>query len=620
MSAALWPDRRSSPEPSAEEPLAATLDGVPIDLASPLSRGGKLVPVRFVDPTGREILEHSSAHLVAKAVTEVIPEARPTHGPPTEEGFFYDFDVRPLNPDDRTQIEAALRAAVKAGDRFERVEMSRAEAERLFAANPHKLGYLKEVPDGEPVSVYRTGTFVDLCRGPHVPNTRWLRGIHILGISAVTADGTATGAPRQRIRGIGFPTREGLDKYLALRKEAEARDHRGLGTRLQMFSFVEEAPGFPLWHPNGMIVVRELERFVREHLTKAGYGELRTPLMFAQSLYERSGHWEHYRDNMFLTEADGRTFGWKPMNCPGAMLVFGSRDRSYRELPLRLAEFAPIHRYEASGTLHGLTRVREFVQDDAHLFVTEEQIGPEVRTLLEWVREWMTTFRLDWSYELSTRPMTGFLGEVAVWDRAEATLEQALKDSGVTYKISPGEGAFYGPKIDIHLQDSLGRKWQTGTIQLDYQMPLRFGLKYQGPDGVLRPPIVVHRTVLGSFERFTGVLLEHTAGRLPPWLAPLQIRALPVGERHEAHAERLAAHARTVGLRADVAGSQETLGKRIREAELERVPYVVVLGDTETAAGSVALRVRGSKEPLTLAEGDFLERVRTAVKERAFEP
>ena len=607
-------------EPSVEEPLAATLDGVPIDLAAPLDRGGKLAPVRFVDAAGREILEHSSAHLVAKAVTEVIPEAKPTHGPPTEEGFFYDFDVRPLTPEDRARIEAALRAAVKAGDRFERVEMSRSEAERLFASNPHKLGYLKEVPEGESVSVYRTGTFVDLCRGPHVPDSRWLKGIHLLGLSAVTADGTATGAPRQRVRGIGFPTREALDKYLALRKEAEARDHRALGSRLQMFSFVEEAPGFPLWHPNGMIVVRELERFVREHLTKAGYGELRTPLMFAQSLYERSGHWEHYRDNMFLTEADGRTFGWKPMNCPGAMLVFGSRDRSYRELPLRLAEFAPIHRYEASGTLHGLTRVREFVQDDAHLFVTEEQIGPEVRTLLDWVREWMTTFRLDWSYELSTRPTTGFLGEVAVWDRAEATLEQALKDSGVTYKISPGEGAFYGPKIDIHLQDSLGRKWQTGTIQLDYQMPLRFGLKYQGPDGVLRPPIVVHRTVLGSFERFTGVLLEHTAGRLPPWLAPLQIRALPVGERHEPHAERLAAHARTVGLRADVAGSQETLGKRIREAELERVPYVVVMGDTETAAGSVALRVRGSKEPLTLAEGDFIERVRTAVKERVYEP
>ena len=620
MSAALWPDRRSSLEPSVEEPLAATLDGVPIDLAAPLDRGGKLAPVRFVDAAGREILEHSSAHLVAKAVTEVIPEAKPTHGPPTEEGFFYDFDVRPLTPEDRARIEAALRAAVKAGDRFERVEMSRSEAERLFASNPHKLGYLKEVPEGESVSVYRTGTFVDLCRGPHVPDSRWLKGIHLLGLSAVTADGTATGAPRQRVRGIGFPTREALDKYLALRKEAEARDHRTLGSRLQMFSFVEEAPGFPLWHPNGMIVVRELERFVREHLTKAGYGELRTPLMFAQSLYERSGHWEHYRDNMFLTEADGRTFGWKPMNCPGAMLVFGSRDRSYRELPLRLAEFAPIHRYEASGTLHGLTRVREFVQDDAHLFVTEEQIGPEVRTLLDWVREWMTTFRLDWSYELSTRPTNGFLGEVAVWDRAEATLEQALKDSGVTYKISPGEGAFYGPKIDIHLQDSLGRKWQTGTIQLDYQMPLRFGLKYQGPDGVLRPPIVVHRTVLGSFERFTGVLLEHTAGRLPPWLAPLQIRALPVGERHEPHAERLAAHARTVGLRADVAGSQETLGKRIREAELERVPYVVVMGDTETAAGSVALRVRGSKEPLTLAEGDFIERVRTAVKERVYEP
>ena len=598
--------------------LAASWNGVPVDLTCRLTADGDLAPLTFEDRAGRDILQHSSAHVVAKGLLETIPEARPTHGPPTEEGFYYDFDVRPLTPADLDSVRAAMDRAIRAREPFVRRELSRHEAEKLFSGNPHKLRYITETPEGETISVYDTGTFTDLCRGPHVPTTEWLQGLHILGFSAIGQE-DPNAPPLQRIRGVGFPTRPELDAYLKMRAEAEARDHRMLGTKLELFTFVDSAPGFPIWLPNGMIVVHELEKFVREHLAAAGYSEIRTPLLFAQSVYEESGHWELYREDMFLTELEGRTFGWKPMNCPGSMLIFRSRARSYRELPMRLAEFAPLHRLEASGTLHGLTRVREFVQDDAHIFVTEEQVEPEIRTLLAWIEKAFSTFRLTWSCELSTRPAK-FLGEKEAWDRAEATLERVLKSSGVKYRISPGEGAFYGPKIDIHIRDSLGRPWQTGTIQLDYQMPARFKLAYQGPDGQLHTPVVVHRTILGTWERFLGVLLEHTAGRLPPWLAPMQVRVLPVTDRNAPAALGLVEELRAQGLRAEAAGTEESLSKRVRSAEVERVPYVVVLGDKEVEAGTVALRVRGAKENRAFSRPEFLAYVSERVRARSFDP
>lgn len=599
--------------------LAAFLDGQPVDLARPVVRSVKLAPITFRDRAGQEILHHSCAHVVAKAVVERIPEAKPTVGPATTEGFHYDFDMRPLTPEDLPRVVESVAATVRARQAFERVEVPKDQALAWIAGNPYKAGYIAEVPSGDIVSFYRTGSFLDLCRGPHVPHAGWLEGIHLLGFSAVTLGGAPDGVPLQRIRGVGFPTRAELEAYLKMRKEAEARDHRVLGQKLELFTFVDAAPGFPFWLPRGMIVERELEAFVREHLKASEYQEVRTPLLFAQSVYETSGHWEHYLADMFLTEIEGRKFGWKPMNCPGAMLVFGSRARSYRELPLRLAEFAPLHRLEASGTIHGMTRVREFVQDDAHLFVTEEQIETEVAKLLEWVRDAFSTFRLGWSYELSTRP-AHFLGEASQWERAETILERTLRASAVEYRVSPGEGAFYGPKIDIHLRDSMGRPWQTGTIQLDFQLPQRFALTYQGADGQLHTPIVIHRTILGSLERFLGVLLEHVNGRLPPWLSPEQARVLPVGERHAAAAGSLVEALRAAGVRATGSGSQETLGKRVREAEVERVPYVAVLGDTEVAAGTVALRVRGVKAPETLTVAAFVDRVRERVQSRSFDP
>ena len=599
--------------------LAALRDGVAVDLASPLSADCTLEPLTFQDRAGRDILQHSSAHLVAKGVVETIPAALPTHGPPTDDGFYYDFDVRPLVPADLDGVRAVMRRSVVAREPFVRRDVSRAEAERLFSKNPHKLRYLAEVPEGEGVSVYETGSFLDLCRGPHVPDASWLQGVHILGFSAIERSADEGAAPLQRVRGIGFPTSAELDAYLKMRAEAEARDHRVIGARQELFMFVDEAAGFPFWLPKGMVIVRELERYVTEHLRGSGYSEIRTPLLFAQSVYETSGHWEHYRENMFLSEFEGRTFGWKPMNCPGSMLIFRSRARSYRELPLRLAEFAPLHRFELSGTLHGLTRVRELVQDDAHLFLTDEQVEPEIQVLLEWIREAFTTFRFEWSYELSTRPAS-FLGEVAEWDKAEAILEHVLKESKVKYRVSPGEGGFYGPKIDIHVRDSLGRPWQTGTIQLDYQLPKRFGLEYQGADGQLHRPVVVHRTILGSWERFTGVLIEHCAGRFPPWIAPVQVRLLPIADRHLAAARGFTEELVAEGIRAEVAPPDESISKRVRTGEIDRIPYLVVLGDKEVADGTVSLRIRGSKESQSRSRAEFVAYVRTRIRQRDFDP
>jgi threonyl-tRNA synthetase len=599
--------------------LAASLDGRPIDLATPLDRDATLAPLTFQDRAGRDILQHSGAHLVAKALVNVIPEAKPTVGPPTDDGFYYDFDVRPLLPADLDLVREGMRRSIAEREKFVRREMSKGDAERLFASNPHKLRYIAEVPEGEMVSVYETGTFVDLCRGPHVPDTHWLEGIYLLGFSGIEHGTGDARTSLQRIRGIGFPTRSELESYLKLRIEAEARDHRVVGAKQELFMFVDEAPAFPFWLPKGMVIVRELEKFVTEHLKVSGYSEIRTPLLFAQSVYETSGHWEHYRENMFLTEIDGRTFGWKPMNCPGSMLIFRSRSRSYRELPMRLAEFAPLHRLEASGTLHGLTRVRELVQDDAHLFVTDEQVEGELRQLLAWIREAFTTFRLSWSYELSTRPAS-FLGESAVWDKAEGTLEKVLKESGTEYRVSPGEGGFYAPKIDIHIRDSLGRPWQTGTIQLDYQMPLRFGLEYQGADGQMHAPVVIHRTILGSWERFLGVFIEHCAGRFPPWLAPVQVRVLPIADRHQAAAVGLADELRADGIRVEIAAAEESISKRVRNAEVDRIPYVLVLGDKEATEGAVTVRTRGSKETQSQSRAEFTAHVLDRIRTRAYDP
>ena len=608
---------RWDPE-KASASLAALWNGRAIDLAAAIPGPGTLAPLTFRDRAGREILQHSAAHLVAKGLVETIPGARPTVGPPTEEGFYYDFDVRPLTPADLDAVRGVIDRTVRERAPYRRREVSKAEAERMFAENPYKLRYIAEVPAGEPVSVYDTGSFTDLCRGPHVPDAGWLEGVHVLGFSSITPE-TPGSAPLQRIRGVGFPTRAELEQYLKLRAEAEARDHRVIGSRQDLFLFLDEAPGFPIWLPKGLVMVRELERFVTEHLRAAGYAEIRTPLLFSQAVYETSGHWDHYREDMFLSTVEGRVFGWKPMNCPGSMLVFRSRARSYRELPLRLAEFAPLHRREASGTLHGLTRVREFVQDDAHIFVTEEQIEPEIRVLLDWVRDAFSTLHLDWSYDLSTRPEK-FLGEAAQWDRAEATLERLLKESKVDYRVAAGEGAFYGPKIDVHIRDSLGRPWQTGTIQLDYQIPQRFGLQYQGPDGQLHAPVVIHRTILGTWERFLGVFIEHCAGRFPPWLAPVQVRVLPLTDAHAAGARGFADELAAAGLRAELVGSEDSLSKRVRNAELDRIPYVAVLGDREIADGSVSVRTRGAKASRTSSRAEFVQFVVDRVHRRSFDP
>ncbi|HEV2231543.1 MAG TPA: threonine--tRNA ligase [Thermoplasmata archaeon] len=591
--------------------LAARLDGTLVDLRTPVRAAGRLEPLTFADADGRLILHHSAAHLVAKAVVEAIPGALPTNGPPSEEGFYYDFDMRPIAAEDLPRIEASIARSVKAKEPFERMELPVPDALARVGANRHKTEYVRAADPSSPISFYRTGEFLDLCRGPHVPHSGWLEGTKILGTSTIRVGGPNGEESRERVRGVAFPTRAELDQFLKLRAEAEARDHRSVGTRLGLFLFDESAPGFPFWLPHGMIVIRELERFVTEHFVADGYQEVRTPLLYDQSVYVTSGHWEHYRENMFLSQVEERTYGIKPMNCPGSMLIFRARSRSYRELPLRLAEFAPLHRREPSGTLHGLTRVREFVQDDAHVFVSEEQIEGELRSLLAWIQRAFSVFRLEWSCEISTRP-THFLGDPSDWDRAEATLRSVVEEAKVPHKISEGEGAFYGPKIDIHVRDSLGRPWQTGTIQLDYQIPRRFGLEYQGADGHRHTPIVIHRTILGTWERFLGVFLEHCGGRLPPWLAPVQVRLLPVSERHESTVRSIHSNLVASGIRAELGGSADTLSKRVREAEMDRIPYVGVVGDAEGAAGTVAVRTRGQKGQRAMT----VEALRTLVLER----
>ncbi len=599
--------------------LVARLGSRLVDLSERVTASGSILPVTFEDRAGRETLHHSAAHVVAKAVMRVIPEAKPTNGPGTEEGFHYDFDMRALTPGDLDRIRAEARKIVQANEPFHRRVVSREEALAMFSSNPHKQGYVREAPPEEPITIYETGDWSDLCRGPHVDRTGRLAGLHLLGFSGVTQGGDPNGLPLQRIRGVAFPTHPELEQYLAQRAEAEARDHRVLGPRLELFDFAEEAPGFPFWLPRGMVALRELERFAGEQLKQDGYGEVRTPLMFAQSVFETSGHWEHYRADMFLTQVDDRTYGIKPMNCPGSMLLFRSRSRSYRELPLRLAEWAPLHRLEASGTIHGMTRTREFTQDDAHIFVTEEQIEPEIERLLAWVQRAFSTFEFVPRVELSTRP-EHFLGEAEQWDRAEAALRRVLDRSGLPYQVSPGEGAFYGPKIDIHLKDSLGRSWQTGTIQVDYQQPIRFRLEYQGPDGVMHRPVVVHRTILGSFERFFAVVLEHCGGRLPPWLAPVQLRALAVAERHQPAVEELVRELGLAGLRADSVAAQETLSKRVRNAEVEKIPYVAVMGDAEVEQSTVTLRVHGEPKPRKLARTEVAGLLLDRVRSRSFRP
>ncbi len=602
----------------AKAALAAAVGDQIVDLTHPLEDDAS---VRIITKDGAEALElyrHSTAHLLAAAVTALFPEAQCGIGPPTDEGFFYDFVVdHPFVPEDLEAIEKKMREIASKDLVYERKLMPKEEAKRYFAdrGEPLKVQLIDE-KGGPVVSCYAIDdVFMDFCTGPHVPSSGRLKAFKVLTSSNAYWKGDAKNQPMQRIYGTAFFSNKELQEHLTRLEEAKKRDHRKLGRELGLFTFHQWAPGAAFWLAHGTTLWNQLADYMRSMLFPAGYVELRTPLVYNKKLWETSGHWEHYAENMLLVESEGETYSLKPMNCPGHMLVFAGEVRSYRDLPIRYHDQSVLHRDEASGVLAGLTRARQFCQDDAHCFVTPEQISDEVEQLLRLVQRVYSDFQLEFTVELSTRPET-FLGVPETWDQAESQLEQALDAAGQKYEIAAGEGNFYGPKIDFHVVDAIGRNWQCATIQLDYQLPERFELKYIGADNAEHRPVVIHRAIFGSFERFIALLIEHYAGAFPLWLAPVQAVVVPIADRHGDYAETVATRLRDRGLRVEVDVRQEKMGYKIREAQLRKIPYMLVTGDRESAEGAVAVRHRtdGDQGPRTV--DDFIASALDEVQQR----
>ena len=603
----------------AKAALAAAVDDRLVDLTHPLEEDASVRILTKDGPEALRLYRHSTAHLLAAAVTSLFPEAQCGIGPPTEDGFFYDFVVdRPFVPEDLDAIEAKMRELAAQGLAYERKMMSKEEAKRYFAdrGEPLKVQLVEE-KGGPIVSCYTIDdVFMDFCTGPHVPSSGTLKAFRVLTSSNAYWKGDVKNQPMQRIYGTAFFTNKALQEHLTRLEEAKKRDHRKLGRELGLFTFHKWAPGAAFWLGHGTTLWNLLADYMRSMLFPAGYVELRTPLVYNKQLWVTSGHWEHYEENMLLVESEGETYSLKPMNCPGHMLVFASEVRSYRDLPIRYHDQSVLHRNEASGVLAGLTRARQFCQDDAHCFVTREQIGDEVERLLRLVQRVYADFQLDFSVELSTRPET-FLGDTETWDQAEHQLRQALDASGQPYVIAAGEGNFYGPKIDFHVIDAIGRKWQCATIQLDYQIPERFQLKYIGADNAEHRPVVIHRAIFGSFERFIALLIEHYAGAFPLWLAPVQTIIVPIADRHADYAETVATRLREAGLRVEVDARQEKMGYKIREAQIRKIPYMLVTGDREAADEAVAVRHRTDGDQGARSVDDFITSALAEVQQRS---
>jgi len=609
----------------ARAALAAYLDGDLCSLDERILGDATLRVVTRKSPEVVNCLRHSAAHLCAAAVLELFPEAQLGFGPPTEEGFYYDFVVeKPFTPEDLERIEERMAELKAAGLPFVRTELDPDAAEVKLRELGYKLKaeYLQELRlDGDVISFYGNGDrFTDMCRGGHVKSFGDIPAFKLISASGAYWRGEASGIPMQRVRGTAFFTQAELDSHLEMVEEAKKRDHRKLGPQLDLFSFHEEAPGNAFWHTGGVIVWRELENLVREELVQRGYKEIRTPVVLTDELWHRSGHYDHYRDNMYFIEKEDRSFAVKPMNCPGACLVYRTGLRSYKELPLKLAEFGLCHRYELSGVLHGLFRVRSFVQDDAHVYCTPEQIEDEVIDCLDMLDSVYGTLGFsDIVVKLSTRPPDR-MGSEENWDKAEAALENSLQRWGRDWILAPGEGNFYGPKIDIDLLDCLGRKWQCGTFQLDFQMPERFGLEYVGTDGQRHTPVMIHRAILGSVDRMIGVIVEHYAGKLPVWLAPVQAILLPITDKSLAYAGGVLEQMRGAGLRVAIDERNEKVGLKIREAIGRKIPYLLVVGEKEAAAGAVAVRPRGGKDRGPQPVAEIIEEIRTLHTSRGPDP
>ena len=574
----------------------------------------------FENPEFKKTYWHTCSHVLAQAMKRLHPEVKLAIGPAIENGFYYDFDTpEPFSETQLAELEAEMRKICKEKLKLERFELPRAEAIQFMEekGEPYKVELIHDLPEDATISFYKQGEFTDLCAGPHLDSTGRIKGnaIKLTACNAAYWRGDSNRQTLQRIYGIAFPKKDELDEYLARIEEAKKRDHRKLGKELGLFMMTEEGPGFPFFLPKGMTLKNTLLEYWRECHKRYGYVEISTPIILNQDLWHRSGHWDHYKNNMYTTVIDGEDYAVKPMNCPGGMLVYKNEPHSYRDLPLRMAELGLVHRHEMSGALHGLFRVRCFTQDDAHIFMTPDQMKEEIKGVVRIFDEIYSTFGLTYQIELSTMP-EDHMGEEKVWQFAEETLQAAIQEMGKDFILNPGDGAFYGPKLDFHLADSLGRTWQCGTIQLDFQMPERFELEYVGEDGEKHRPVMIHRALLGSIERFIGVITEHFAGAFPTWLSPVQVKVLPITDRAAAYADQVAAQLDQAGYRVEVDHRNEKIGKKIREAQLEKIPYMLVVGDKEAESGQVAVRARSKGDLGAMDFAAFLAHLKQVVDEK----
>lgn len=565
------------------------------------------------------VLNHSCAHLLAHAVKRLYPNAKFWVGPVIDEGFYYDMDLgdTKLSEDDLDKITKEMKKIAKSDKRITRVELSKEEALDMFHDDPYKIDLIENMPDGEVISAYKQDDFIDLCRGPHVESTKKCKNFKLLKVSGAYYKGDSKNKMLQRVYGVCFETPEQLEEHLEFLEEAKKRDHKKIGKELGLFMFSEYGPGFPFWLPNGMTLRKTLEDFWYEEHKKEGYLFIKTPIMLNRDLWEISGHWSNYQDNMYTSKIDEKEFAIKPMNCPGGLLVYKNGLHSYRDFPLRLGELGQVHRHEASGALNGLFRVRTFTQDDAHIFLTEEQLEEEIIRLIAFIDRVYHIFGLSYEIELSTRPEEKYIGSIDVWNKAEEVLAKACEHAGKTCKVNPGDGAFYGPKLDFHVKDSLGRVWQCGTIQLDMNLPERFDITYVDKDGSKKRPIMLHRVIFGSIERFIGIITEHFAGHFPTWLAPVQVNIIPVNsEYHLEYAEKVKEALEQIGVRVEIDHRDEKLGYRMRESQLRKIPYNLVLGDQEKETETVNVRKFGQKEEQKIKLEEFVQKIKEEIDEK----
>lgn len=598
--------------------VGAKVNGQLMGLQEKLMEDAEVSFVKFEDKEGKEIFWHTSSHIMAAAIQRLFPNTKFAIGPAIENGFYYDLDSEhKFSQEDLEKIEAEMKKIVKEGHRLERVELSREEALAMFEEKNdiYKVEIINELPEGSVISLYKLGDFVDLCRGPHLLDVKKVKAVKLLSVAGAYWRGDENNKMLQRIYGVSFDKKKNLDEYLEMLEEAKKRDHRKLGKELDLFSMHEEGPGFPFFHPKGMVVRNELENFWKDEHEKRGYGEIKTPVILSESLWHQSGHWDHYQENMYFTKIDEQDYAIKPMNCPGGILVYKSNMHSYKELPLKYAELGLVHRHELSGTLHGLMRVRSFTQDDAHIFMLQSQIKEEIKKVIDLCDYIYSVFGFKYTVELSTRP-EDFMGEVADWDYAIQSLKEALEEKGIDYEINEGDGAFYGPKIDYHLEDAIGRTWQCGTIQLDFQMPERFDLTFIDSDGEKKRPVMVHRAILGSMERFMGILIEHFAGKFPAWLAPVQVEILPISDKFNDYAKDLAEKMKSQGIRVEVDDRSEKIGFKIREAQMNKIPYSLIIGEKEIEEGKVSVRKRDEGDKGSISQEEFISELLQEIKEK----